>query len=411
MKRCVICQRLSAPCPASYQQESIVKARSVLLLLSVIGTAALLYGVARNWLATPPAGGMASAGGFPAGLAPTGVPATVAQSATRDVPIWLSGIGSIVSLNVVTVKPRVDGQLARVLFTEGQEVHTGDILATIDPRQYQAALDQAVAKQAQDQATLANARVDLIRYQKLAANAYTSAQQADTQKTMVAQLEAQVRQDEAVAAMARLQLDFTTITTPVDGRVGLRLVDPGNVVHSADPSGILTITQMAPIAALFAVSQDHLPDVLSAMTRGDVAVVVYSRDGLRRLANGKLVFVDSQVDQATGQIRLKAVFDNADRVLWPGQFITAQVLVSTMAHVTVVPANAIERGQEGPYVFRVGPGDIVETRPVSVGPVTDTVAVIMAGLAPGDRIVVGGQYRLRPGTRIEVRTAGNVPRP
>jgi multidrug efflux system membrane fusion protein len=387
-----------------------VKVRSVLLFLSVMGVAALSNDVVRGWLASALTGATGSAVESRAS-SPAGVPATVIRADTRDVPVWLWGIGSIVPLSSVTVKSRVDGKLDRVTFTEGQEVHAGDVLAQIDPRQFRAALDQAMAKQTQDEATLANAKIDMARYNKLVLNSYATAQQADTQKTTVAQLEAQVRQDQAAVAMAQLQLDFTTITAPADGRAGLRFVDPGSIIHVIDQNGIVTITQLEPITVIFAVSQDQLPEIRSAMSRGEVAVSVYTRDGSQRLADGKLEFVDSQVDQTTGQIRLKALFRNADRVLWPGQFVNARLLLKTLTGVTVVPTNAIERGQAGPYVFRVGPGDIVEARPISLGPVSGGITVITAGLESGDQVVVGGQYRLRPGMRIEARAATDSPRP
>jgi multidrug efflux system membrane fusion protein len=376
-------------------QDSSVKTRT-LVLLGLLLAATLGYLIVRD-----PAGLSPPRAAAPG--APVAVPATVARVETRDVPIWLSGIGSVQPLNAVTVKVRVDGQLDHVAFTEGQEVRQGDVLAQIDPRMYHAALDQAVAKQAQDAASLANARIDLARYQKLAANAYTSAQQADTQKAAVAQLEAQVQQDQAAVAMVQLQLDFTTIRAPLDGRVGLRLVDPGSIVHATDLNGIVTITQMAPVGALFAVPQDDLPDVRTAMANGDVPVETYSRDSGRLLATGRLVFVDSVVDQATGQIKLKAEFENADRALWPGQFINARVLLRTIRQATVVPARAVERGQDGTYLFRIMPDDTVFVQPVTLGSVSDSLAVVTKGTVPGDQIVIGGQYRLRAGMLIEPR--------
>ena len=369
-----------------------------MLMVVVVAVAALGYGVVRESVGTAPARVVASG-------AVVAEPVTVALAETRDVPIWLSGIGSVSPLNAVTVKARVDGQLDSVRFAEGQDVHAGDVLASIDPRMFQAALNQAEAKQAQDQANLGNARTDLARYQKLAASAFAPTQQVDTQRATVAQLEAQVQQDQAAVAMARLQLDFTTVTAPLDGRVGLRLVDPGSIIHASDPGGIVTVTQMQPIAALFAVPQDDLPDIRAAMTKGDVPVVAYSRDSDRMLARGKLVFVDSQVDAATGQIKLKAQFENADLGLWPGQFIDARVLVKTLSRATVVPVNAVEHGQNGAYVFRVNQDNTVEVRRVKISTTTPAVAVITDGVAAGERIVVTGQYRLQPGTRVDVRPA------
>jgi multidrug efflux system membrane fusion protein len=370
--------------------------RRTILLFGLLLAAALIYGIVQNSANLPPTPPAASA-------ASPAVPVTVARAEIRDMPIWLTGIGSVQPLNAVTIKTRIDGQLDHTAFTEGEEVHQGDVLAQVDPRMYHAQLGQAVAKQAQDKATLANARIDLARYQKLVANAYTSAQQAETQKAVVAQLEAQVQQDDAAIAMAQLQVDFTTIRAPLGGRVGLSLVDPGSIIHASDPTGIVSITQMAPIAALFAVPQDDLPDVLTAMAQGDVPVEAYTRDIGKLLAVGRLVFVDSVVDQATGQIKLKAVFDNADRMLWPGQFINARVLVRTIRQATVVPAKAVERGQDGTYLFRLMSDDTVAVQAVTLGPVINAMAIVSQGIAPGDRIVATGQSRLRAGMHVEPR--------
>jgi multidrug efflux system membrane fusion protein len=372
--------------------------RRLKLLLITVSAVAIGYIAVRYQSASYPGHPTASA-------TSSAVPATVAQAETRDVPVWLSGIGSVSPLNAVIVKVRVDGQLDRVLVAEGQDVHAGDVLAQIDPRPYQASLDQALAKKAQDQASLANARIDLARYQKLVAKAYTTAQQADTQKATVAQLEAQVAQDQAAIAMAQLQLDFTTIRAPLDGRVGIRLVDPGSIVHASDLTGIVTVTQMQPINVLFALPQDDLPRITTAMAAGDVTVAAYSRDGDRMLVQGKLVFIDSQVDAATGQIKFKALFDNTDRILWPGQFVTVRVLVNTIRQAVVVPAEAIEQGQNGTYVFRLTRDDIVEVRQVKLGPVTAPMAIVSEGLSPRDRVVIGGQFRLKPGVRVAPQPA------
>jgi multidrug efflux system membrane fusion protein len=336
------------------------------------------------------------------------VPITEGRAETRDVPIWLSGIGSVQPLNAVTVKVRVDGQLDRVTFTEGQDVHKGDVLAQIDSRSFRAQLKQAQANKAKDEAQLANARLDLERSTRLEARGVASKQTLDTQRAQVTALEAAVEADQAAIDMAQLQLEFSTVTAPLDGRAGLRLVDPGTVVHASDANGLVTITQMQPIAVLLTVSQDELPEVLAAMVRGDPAVVAYTRGGERPLATGKLVFVDSQVDQATGHIKLKALFDNSDRALWPGEFVDARVQVATLMNATVVPAKAIERGQNGTYVFRIKPDDTAEVCPVTVSHVSEGTAIIADGLAPGDRIVVDGQYRLQPGARIEPRKAATA---
>jgi multidrug efflux system membrane fusion protein len=355
------------------------------------------------WLGAAPA--LVAAADEPA------IPVTAGQVETRDVPIWLSGIGSVQPLNAVTVKVRVDGQLNRVAFTEGQDVRAGDLLAEIDPRPYRAALKQAQANQAKDEAQLSFARIDLARYVKLETTGATPVRTVDTQKSQVASLEATVQADQAAVEMAQLQLEFTRITSPLDGRAGLRLVDPGSIVHATDAVGLVTITQMQPISSLFTLAQDELPDVLSAMAEGTTPTVAYARDNQRQLAMGKLVFIDSQVDQATGQVRLKALFDNADRSLWPGEFITARVQVKTIKGATVIPARAVQRGQTGTYVFTIKPDNTVELRPMSVSQVSDGLAIVASGLAPGERVVLDGQYRLQPGARVDAHapSAGASP--
>jgi multidrug efflux system membrane fusion protein len=373
----------------------------MILLLMLFAAGAAWFGLIADRAASPKAvaASPAAAGGAPA------VPVTEGRAETRDVPIWLSGIGSVQPLNTVTVKVRVDGQLDRVAFTEGQDVHKGDVLAQIDPRSFRAQLKQAQANKAKDEAQLANARLDLDRSTRLEAKGAASKQSLDTQRAQVAALEATIEADQAAIEMAQLQVEFSTITAPLSGRTGLRLVDPGTVVHASDANGLVTITQMQPIAVLFSVSQDELPDVLAAMARGEPVVVAYSRDGERPLATGKLVFADSQVDQGTGHVKLKALFDNSDRALWPGEFVDARAQVATVNAAIIVPARAVERGQNGTYVFRIKPDDTVEVCPVTVGHVAEGTAIITDGLAPGDRIVVDGQYRLQPGARVEPRKA------
>jgi multidrug efflux system membrane fusion protein len=373
----------------------------MILLLMLFAVGAAWFGLIPDRAASPKAveASPAAAGGAPA------VPVTEGRAETRDVPIWLSGIGSVQPLNTVTVKVRVDGQLDRVAFTEGQDVHKGYVLAQIDPRSFRAQLKQAQANKAKDEAQLANARLDLDRSTRLEAKGAASKQSLDTQRAQVAALEATIEADQAAVEMAQLQVEFSTITAPLSGRTGLRLVDPGTVVHASDANGLVTITQMQPIAVLFSVSQDELPDVLAAMARGEPVVVAYSRDGERPLATGKLVFADSQVDQSTGHVKLKALFDNSDRALWPGEFVDARAQVATVNAAIIVPARAVERGQNGTYVFRIEPDDTVEVCPVTVGHVAEGTAIITDGLAPGDRIVVDGHYRLQPGARVEPRKA------
>jgi membrane fusion protein, multidrug efflux system len=378
-----------------------MRRRWTILLMTLFAVGAAWFGPAPGRAASPQA--VAASPAAPSGAA--AVPITEGRVETQDVAIWLSGIGSVQPLNAVTVKVRVDGQLDRVAFTEGQDVRKGDVLAQIDPRSFRAQLKQVQANKAKDEAQLANARLDLERSTRLEAKGAASKQSLDTQRAQVAALGATVEADQAAIEMARLQLEFSTITAPLSGRTGLRLVDPGTIVHASDANGLVTITQMQPIAVLFTLSQDELPDVLAAMAQGDPAVVAYSRGGERPLATGKLIFADSQVDQGTGHVKLKALFDNTDRASWPGEFVDARVQVTTVKAATVVPAKAVERGQNGRYVFRIKLDDTVEVCLVTVRHVTEGIAIIADGLAPGDRIVVDGQYRLQPGVRVEPRKA------
>jgi multidrug efflux system membrane fusion protein len=334
------------------------------------------------------------------------VPVTAGAATVRDMPIWLSGIGSVQPIKVVTVKVRVDGQLDHVAFTEGQEVQAGDVLAQIDPRTFQAQLNQAQANQAKDQAQLANTRLDLGRANKLATLGAGTSQNADTLKAQVAELEATIQADQAMVDSARLNLAFCTVTSPLAGRVGMRLVDPGSIVHASDPNGLVTVTQMQPIAVLFPLPQDDLPAVLAGQAHGELPVAVETRDGTRHLADGQLIFIDSQVDQANGQVRLKAQFANTDRALWPGAFVIARALVRTDREATVVPDRAVQRGESGPFVYIVRSDKTVAVYPVKPGPSAEGFTEILSGVSPGDSVVFDGQSRLAPGVRVEVGPPG-----
>lgn len=369
-------------------------ASRLLLLLVLAGAAAAIYRLAAG------DGEMAA---VPSVSAPAAVPVVVGAVTSRDLPIWFSGVGSVQPLNVVTVKVRVDGQLDRVAFTEGQEIHAGDPLAQIDPRPFQAQLKQAEANRAKDEAQLANAKVDLARFTKLASMGASPSQNVDTLKAQVAALEATIQADQAAIDTARLQLGFTNVTSPISGRVGLRLIDPGSIVHATDPNGLVTVTQMQPIAALFSLPQDELPEILAAASQGKLTVEAYTRDGARRLAQGELIFVDSQVDQANGQVRLKASFANDDRSLWPGAFITAHLLVRVDRNATVLPARAVLRGENGTYVYVLQPDQTVVVRPVKTGPTVDGFTAMLSGVSPGETVVFDGQSRLAPGTKVDAK--------
>lgn len=332
------------------------------------------------------------------------IPVLVAPAAQRDVPIYLDGLGTVQAFYTVTIHSMVDGPLVAVDFKEGQDLRKGDVLAQIDPRTYQAALDQATAKKAQDAAQLANARVDLARYQKLVATNYTTAQQADTQKALVAQLEAQVRQDQAQIDTAGTQLSYCTIVSPIDGRTGIRQVDPGNIVHAADTTGLVVITQLQPISVLFTLAQQTLPAVANAMHQGTATVLAYAQGAGSRgpvLDTGVLSVLDNQVDPTTGTIKLKATFPNKDSRLWPGGFVGVRLQVDTAHDALVVPPAAIQRGPSGPYVFIAAEGT-VKRQPVTVGHEDEQASIVTEGLKLGDRVVIDGASRLSDGTKVAV---------
>ena len=335
------------------------------------------------------------------------IPVVVAPAERRDVPIYLDGLGTVQADHTVTIHTMVDGPLVAVDFKEGQDVHKGTVLAQVDPRTYQAALDQATAKKAQDEAQLANARVDLVRYQKLVATHYTTAQTADTQKALVAQLEAQVRGDQAQIDTARTQLSYCTIASPIDGRTGIRQVDPGNIVHAVDTTGLVVITQLQPISVVFSLPQQSLTAVARAMQRGEAKVLAYAQDagGARgpELDSGVLSVLDNQVDPTTGTIKLKATFPNRDRALWPGGFVGVRLQVETAQDALVVPPAAIQRGPSGPYVFVVASGK-AKRQVVTVGHEDEQASIVTAGLRTGEQVVIDGASRLSDGKKVKVVT-------
>ncbi|WP_246024569.1 efflux RND transporter periplasmic adaptor subunit [Azospirillum ramasamyi] len=347
--------------------------------------------------AAPPAAG-APPGPRGAGNAVVAVQAgTVAR---EDVPIWFDGIGTIQAFNTVTVRARVDGELQRVSLQEGQLVKAGDLLATIDSRALQAQLAQAEAKKAQNEALLANARRDLERNMSL--KEFASRQTVDTQRAQVAQYEAQIRADEAAIEAVRVQLNYTTITAPISGRIGLRNVDQGNVVRASDQSGIATITQIQPITVLFTLPEKQLPAVLAAQAQGPVTVEVRDRDGRRVLDTGSLAVVDNLIDSGTGTIRLKAQMPNDPQKLWPGQFVNVRLLSTIRRDATTVPSTVVQRGPQGTYAYVIKDDLTVEQRPIKVAHQEENKAIIDEGLTPGERVVVDGQYRLQPGSKIRI---------
>jgi multidrug efflux system membrane fusion protein len=329
-----------------------------------------------------------------------GVPVSVTKPVRQDVPVYLRGLGTIAPTKNVLVRSRVDGTLDSVAFTEGDEVKQGAVLAVIDPRPYQAVLDQVVAKRAFDIANLANARLDLARYNQLARNQFAAQQQVDTQTATVAQIEATIKGDEAAIAAARLNLDFTRITAPFDGRVGLRQLDPGNFVHATDATGIVTLSQIKPVAVTFTVPQDNLPAIAAAMARGKPAVIASSANGLNKLDDGELLTIDNAIDPATGTIKIKATFPNAESKLWPGQFVNASLLLDVRHGVLTVPTASVQHGPNGLFVFVVKADSTVIATTIEVVQDTGTLSVISKGLTGDETVVLNGQSRLANGMHV-----------
>lgn len=334
------------------------------------------------------------------------IPVAVTPAQRRDLPVYLDGLGSVEAFNTVTLKSRVDGQMMEVRFKEGQDVKKGDLLAIIDPRPYEVALAQAEANLAKDTAQLTDAKLNVDRYGQLVKDGVIPQQQYDTQRALASQLEGAVAADQAQIDSAKLNIDYCHITAPIDGRVGLRLVDAGNIVHASDANGLLVITQMEPIAVIFTLPEDTLPVVNGHMRSGaSLPVKALSRDNGMDIASGTLLTIDNQIDQSTGTYRLKAVFDNKDRALWPNQFVNARLLTDVKKNATIIPVAAVQRGDQGTFVYRVNPSDnTAEVVPVTVGVTEGTIASVESGISANDLVVTDGQDRLRPGARVDPRT-------
>lgn len=350
-------------------------------------------------------GGGPGGKGGPGGRGQFTIPVGVAKAEVRDLPVILTGLGSVDAYNTVAVKSRIDGQLVRVAFREGQEVKEGELLAQIDPRPYEVQLSQTQATLFKDQSALKDAKVNLGRFEQLFKDGVIPKQQLDTQESLVGQLEGAVRADQAQVDNVKLNLVYTRITAPVSGRIGLRQVDVGNIVHASDPNGLLIITQLQPIAVIFNLPQDQLQSVSQHMRNGRLQVEAYSRDDQTKIATGTLLTIDNQIDQTTGTGKLKAVFDNRDRSLWPNQFVNVHLLLEVLKNNTVVPAAAIQRGPSGTYVFTVKPDKTAQMRPVTVPFSEGNFSAVSQGLQPGDLVVTDGQDKLQDGTKVEI--AGN----
>jgi membrane fusion protein, multidrug efflux system len=346
----------------------------------------------------------------PAANTPPVRPVLVTAGVVTDHEFAISrvGLGTVQAYNTVTLKVRVDGEVKKIAFREGQNVQAGDVMAQIDPRPYEAQLHQAEADKARDEALLANARLDLDRYSKLAVKEFATRQSVDTQEALVAQYQAAIAHDQAVIDNARVQLGYTTIVSPLAGRTGIRLIDQGNIVHASDSGGLVVVTQMAPISAIFTLPQKYLPEIIDAMRGGTLVVSAYDQDDRIKLAEGRLELIDNQIDQGTGSIRLKAIFQNLDGQLWPGQFVSARLLLG-VRRGPMVPESALQSGPNGTYAFVIRRDSTVETRPVRIAASRNGEALIENGLAAGETVVVDGHYKLRPGARIVTAAAPAAP--
>ncbi|MGO9802409.1 MAG: efflux RND transporter periplasmic adaptor subunit [Steroidobacteraceae bacterium] len=358
---------------------------------AMAGAIALGCVLGGYWLAHKPAA---------APKAPPAIAVDVAPVERADVPVYLEGLGTVQAFYTVTVTARVDGQIEKVAFKEGQHVRKGDLLVQIDPRPYQAALGVALASHAKDEALLANARLDMERYQLLAPEDLASKQTVDTQKALIAQLIAQVKGDEASIDNARTQLDYTTITSPIEGRTGIRLIDPGNIVHAADTAGMVVVTQLEPIAVLLSLPEENFGPLSAALQRGPVTAAALSRDDKEVLDTGTVELIDNQIDQTTGTIRVKTILPNRQQRLWPGQFVNVRVLTQTRQQVLTIPAAALERGPDGTFTYVVQSDSTVAMVPLTVGEQQAGIVVVEKGVSAGQQVVTSNQYRLQPGTLV-----------
>jgi membrane fusion protein, multidrug efflux system len=341
---------------------------------------------------------------------PPPIQVETAKVGNSDVPIYLTGLGTVQAFYTVTVTARVDGEIQKIAFTEGQEIKKGDLLAQIDPRPNQAAYEQAVATKAKDAAMLANSKRDLDRYVLLQPQDLASKQTVDTARANVDQLTAQVQVDQALIDSARTQLDYTRITSPINGRTGIRLIDPGNIVHAAGTSGIVVVTQVKPISVVFTLPEENLSEVGAAMAAGKVLVTTVSRDGAKELDTGTLSLIDNEIDQTTGTAKLKATFNNEKNTLWPGQFVNARVLVRTERQALTLPTPAVQLGPNGPFTYVVKSDSTVEVRPIKIGEESGGLTIVKQGVALGEQVVTSNQYRLQGGVHIQQASAAPAPK-
>jgi multidrug efflux system membrane fusion protein len=377
--------------------------RWIIAALGVVLVAGTIWFVRRSGQKQPPSAGAAQAQQRP-------VPVVTAQVQQRDLPIYLDGLGTVVAAKTITVRPQVDGRLESVAFREGQVVRRGEVLAQLDPRPFLVQLEQAKGALTRDAAQLRTARLALARNLELRREKLVAQQDVDNQEAAVGQSEGAVRIDQAQIENARLNLEYARITSPIDGVTGVRLVDPGNLVRGTDANGIVVLTQIDPVAVLFTLPQDYLPQVSQQMELGTLTVEAFSRDGNTKLGSGELLVIDNQINQNTATMRLKATFANPQRVLWPNQFVKARLLLTVRKGAIVVPTTAVQRGPEGTFAYVVGPDQTVQPRPVEVELTQGDVAAIARGLSPGEVVVADGAAALRPGAKVASRP-GAPPKP
>jgi multidrug efflux system membrane fusion protein len=367
-----------------------MRTKLIILATTVVGVGATFAGVV--FFRTPPAAEAAAP--------PPPVPVVAQKVKSGDVPIYLRGVGTVIAYNNVVVRSQITGQLVKIAFTQGQTVKKGDLLAEIDPRPYQAQLDQAIANRDRDQAQVANAQANLNRYTPLEAKGFATPQLVDTQKAQLAQLNAMVKSDEAIIESAQVNLSYTRLTAPIDGVTGIRQIDEGNIIHPTDANGLVDVTQIQPISLIFTLPQTTFPEIQQELDKGQVSVMAYSQDDKTKLDEGKLILINNQIIQTTGTIQLRADFPNAKRQLWPGELVNARLLLTTRKGGLTVPVPAVQQGPHGPYVYVVGSDGTAQIRTVKAGQISDGQALIDSGLQANETVVVAGQYRLQPGVHV-----------
>jgi membrane fusion protein, multidrug efflux system len=390
-------ESLDPPLPGEDAREPPKRMRKRRGLAWLLGLAAILVAIVFVVDQKP----AEDSGNAPAKHQAPPVPVTVAEVSKHDVPIYLDGLGTVQASNTVAVHSQVDGKLQSVNFVEGQRVRAGNVLAVVDPRPFQAALDQAKAKKAQDEAQLVSDAKDLARFQDLMKKGAGTAQAVDQQQAKVDALKATIASDQAGIENAETQLSYATITAPIDGRVGFRLVDAGNIVHAGDQTPITVLTGLTPTMVIFTLPQRNLPAVQDAMAKGEVQVAALDQDNTHELGQGKLLLIDNQIDQTTSTIRLKASFPNKDERLWPGEFVHARVLIETLKDAVTIPSAAVQRNSQGLLTWVIKPDNTAENRPITGGPSLNDMTGVKSGLKPGEQVVVSGQFRLRPGVKVQ----------